>query len=149
MRLRALIAGVVAGAVAIGGIFVLREDARALYDGLTSDGLSLIVLSAIGGVATLALVWWRSFGYARVTAALAVAAVIWGWIIAQRPELLPGAITIEDAAAPQPTLVAVLVTFLIGALLLVPSLIYLFRLFLRGTLDKDIALGEGQGGPLP
>ena len=150
MRLRALAAGVVAGAVAIGGIFVLREDARALYDGLTSDGLSLIVLSAVGGVATLALVWWRSFGYARVTAALAVAAVIWGWIIAQRPDLLPGAITIDDAAAPQPTLVAVLVVFLIGALVLVPSLTYLFRLFLRGTLDKELPpLSDGRGGPLP
>jgi cytochrome d ubiquinol oxidase subunit II len=150
MRLRALAAGVVAGAVAIGGIFVLREDARELYDGLTGDGLSLVVLSAVGGVATLALVWWRSFGYARVTAALAVAAIVWGWVIAQRPELLPGAITIDEAAAPRPTLVAVLVTFLIGALILVPSLAYLYRLFLRGTLDKELPpLGEGEGGPLP
>ena len=33
---RALVAAIVAGAVAIAGIFVLREDARYVYDGLTS-----------------------------------------------------------------------------------------------------------------
>jgi len=150
MRGRALLAGIVAGAVAIAGIFVLREDARALYDGLTGDGLSLVVLSGIGGVATLVLVWRRAFGFARVTAALAVAAIIWGWVIAQRPDLLPGEMTIDEAAAPHSTLVAVLVAFLIGALVLVPSLAFLYRLFLRGTLDKDLPpLGQGDGGPLP
>jgi cytochrome d ubiquinol oxidase subunit II len=150
MRLRALAAGVVAGAVAIAGLFVLREDSRQLYDGLTGDGLPLVILSIVGGVATLALVWFRSFGYARVTAALAVASIIWGWVIAQRPDLLPGVMTIEEAAAPRPTLVAVLVTFLIGALILVPSLAYLYRLFLRGTLDKELPpFGDGRAGPLP
>ena len=35
-RARALLAGAASGAVAIGGLLVLRSDARALYDGLTS-----------------------------------------------------------------------------------------------------------------
>jgi cytochrome d ubiquinol oxidase subunit II len=149
MRRRALVAGIVAGAVAIGGLAVLREDARALYDDLTGDGLALVGLSAAAGVATLLLVWWRAFGYARLTAALAVGAVIWGWVISQRPDLLPGEITIEDAAAGRPTLVAVLVAFLIGALVLVPSLAYLFRLVLQGRLDKELPPLSEPGGPGP
>ena len=88
-RARALGAGVVAGAVALGGIAVLREDARPLYDDLLSGGgLGLVIVSAAAGVATLALVWWRRYGLARVSAALAVAAVIGGWAVAQSPELL-------------------------------------------------------------
>jgi cytochrome bd ubiquinol oxidase subunit II len=150
-RARALGAGVVAGAMAAAGIVVLREDARPLFDRLTGDGLPLVALSAAGGLATLALVWWRAFGIARVTSALAVAAVIWAWVVSQRPEILPGALTIEEAAAPRSTLVAVLVAFAVGALVLVPSLVYLFRLVLRGRLDKELPpiSRTGAGGPLP
>jgi cytochrome d ubiquinol oxidase subunit II len=151
MRARALAAGLVAGAIALGGIAVLREDARPLYDDLTGDGLALVALSGAGGVATLVLVWWRAFGYARLTAALAVGAVIWGWVVSQRPDLLPGAITIDEAAAPRATLVAVLVAFLVGALVLAPSLAYLFRLVLQGRLDKELppVSEPGARGPAP
>ena len=147
-RVRALAVGVLAGAVALGGIAVLREDARPLYDDLLAGGpLALVIVSAAAGVATLALVWWRRYGLARLSAALAVGAVIWAWVAAQSPDLLPGAITIEDAAAPRATLVAVIVALGCGALVLVPSLTLLFRLVLRGRLDKELPpLGEG---PLP
>ena len=147
-RARALAAGVVAGGVALGGLAILHEDARPLYDDLLSGGgLALVIVSAAAGLATLALVWWRRYGLARVSAALAVAAVIAAWAVAQSPELLPGAITIEDAAAPRATLVAVIVTLVIGALVLVPSLALLYRLVLRGRLDKELPpMGEG---PVP
>src|SRR3954463_4987434 len=61
-RTRALAMGVVAGAVAIGGLFVLRSDAPDLYDGLTSGrGLAMVAVSAVGGGATLLLVWLERF----------------------------------------------------------------------------------------
>ena len=43
-RRRALGAAAVAGALAVAGIFVLRADARYIYDGLTSEGLPLVIL---------------------------------------------------------------------------------------------------------
>ena len=43
---RARGAAVVAGALAVGGIFALRADARFIYDGLTSEGLPLVIASA-------------------------------------------------------------------------------------------------------
>jgi cytochrome d ubiquinol oxidase subunit II len=149
MRRRALGAGLVAGALALGGLAVLRDDARALYDGLLDEGLPLVILSAAAGVATLALVWVRRYGVARLTAAVAVGAVLWGWVVAQHPELLPGELTIDQAAAGRPTLVAVLISVAVGALVLVPSLAYLFRLFLTGRLDKDAPVGRDGGAPLP
>src|SRR4051794_3598849 len=70
-RTRALASGVVAGAVAIGGPFVLRSDARTLYDGLVEgDGLPALIVSVLAGGATLALVWLRRFEPARYTASL-------------------------------------------------------------------------------
>ncbi|HTI32081.1 MAG TPA: cytochrome d ubiquinol oxidase subunit II [Miltoncostaea sp.] len=149
MRRRALGAGVVAGAAALGGLVVLRHDARALYDGLVGDALPLVILTAVAGVATLALVWTRRYGVARVTAAVAVGAILWGWVVAQHPAFLPGGPTIAEAAAGRPTLVAVLVATGLGALVLVPSLALLFRLFLSGRLDKDAPPDAGGGAPLP
>ena len=107
-----------------------------------------MILTALAGVGTLVLVWRRLYRYARLTAAVAVGAILWGWVVAQHPAFLPGELTIDQAAAGRPTLVALLVGTVLGAVVLVPSLAYLFRLFLTGRLDKD-GPGPGSGGPLP
>lgn len=134
-RARALGAGALTGAIALGALAVLRVDAPALYLGLvTGDGLAGLITSILAGVATLVLVWWRRFTVARGTAALAVAAIIAGWALAQRPVFLPG-LTVAQAAAPRDTLIAVVVAVLAGAVILFPSLALLFRLVLRGEFD--------------
>ncbi len=140
-RSRALWSGVVAGALALAGLVVLRADARPIWDGLTSGaGLIMVVVSAAAGLATLALVWRSRFGPARASAALAVAAIVAGWAAAQRPNLLPG-LTVSQAAAGRSTLISVVVTVAIGAVVLVPSLILLFGLFLHGRLEPGTAPG--------
>src|SRR5918996_1143817 len=78
-RRRALGAAAVAGAMAIGGLFVIRADARDLYDGLTSGGgLAMVMVSAAVGLLTLALLWTRRFEIARYTSGVAVGAIIAG-----------------------------------------------------------------------
>jgi cytochrome d ubiquinol oxidase subunit II len=134
-RARALGAGLVAGAISLGGLAVLRSDAHPLYQRLvTGDRLAALIVSILAGVAALALVWRSRFELARYTAALAVAAIIAGWALAQRPTFLPG-LTIKQAAASHDTLVAVVVAVIAGAAILFPSLALLFRLDLRGQLD--------------
>jgi cytochrome d ubiquinol oxidase subunit II len=137
-RLRALGSGVVAGAVALSGLVVVREDAETIWDGLTSGwGLGAVLLSAAGGLATLWLVSRRRFEPARYTAAVAVGSIIAGWALAQRPTFLPG-LTVEDAAAGRSTLIALLVSVAIGAVVLVPALALLFGLVLRGRFDRKL-----------
>jgi len=97
--------------------------------------LPALIVSALAGAATLALVWGRRFEPARYTAALAVAAIVAGWALAQSPQLLPG-LTVKQAAAPHDTQVAVVVAILAGAALLGPSLVTLFRLALGGQLGE-------------
>ena len=134
-RARALWSGVCAGALAVAGLVVVRFDAPALFTGLTSDGgVAMIIVSAAAGLTTLFLVWRNHFGLARASAALAVAAILVGWALAQRPRLLPG-LTIDQAAAGRSTLIAVIVAVVVGAVVLVPSLVLLFRLVLRGRFD--------------
>jgi cytochrome d ubiquinol oxidase subunit II len=138
-RGRALVSGVVAGALALAGLLVVRADVPSLWDGLTSGlGVAMVAVSALAGMISLYLVWRSRFGPARVAAALAVAAIVAGWGIAQAPSFLPG-LTIEQAAAGHATLVAVVVAAAVGALVLVPSLVLLFRFFLQGRLDAGPA----------
>jgi cytochrome bd ubiquinol oxidase subunit II len=143
-RARALVAGVVAGALALAGPFVLEADAPDLYDGLTGGaGLAALIASAAAGIAALALVVTRRYGLARVAAATAVAAIVAGWGLAQEPYILLPDLTIEQAAAGDATITAVLIGFAAGSLILVPSLAYLFRLVLSGRFDPATAPWPG------
>jgi cytochrome bd ubiquinol oxidase subunit II len=142
---RALGSGIFAGAVAIAGLVVLHADQHPLYHRLLdSDALTALIVSVLAGVATLALVATRRFESARYGAALAVAAVIAGWALAQNPVLLSD-LTVRQAAAAHETLVVVIVAVLAGGLILFPSLALLFRLTLAGHLDE----GESHSAPTP
>jgi cytochrome bd ubiquinol oxidase subunit II len=136
-RARALGSGVVAGALAIAGLFVVHENVPVLYDGLTSGaGLACVIVSALAGVATLVLEWRERFELARYTAAAAVAAIVAGWGFAQEPYVLPG-LTLDEAAAPDSTLTALVVSATVGLALLIPALAWLFRLALTGRLAYE------------
>jgi cytochrome bd ubiquinol oxidase subunit II len=134
-RTRALWSAVVTGAIAFASLIVVHSDAERLWHGLTSwPGGAAVVVSALAGAAALGLVARRRFEVARVVSVVAVAAIIVGWALAQRPELLPG-LTIAHAAASRATIVATLIGLAVGCLILIPSLGILFRMVLRGTFS--------------
>ena len=76
-----------------------------------------------------------------MTAALAVATVLWGWGVAQYPHLLSGAggLTVAEAAAGPATLQATTISVGVGIVLLVPSLAWLFLLFQRSGRQPPTA----------
>jgi cytochrome d ubiquinol oxidase subunit II len=149
-RARALAAGVVTGVVALGGLLVLRSDARALFDGLTSGrGLVAVLGSGVAGAATLGLVATERYALARWSAAAAVAAVTVGWVLAQDPYVLPPRLTLDQAAASDATLTTLVISMAIGAVLLLPSLWYLYRLVLQGRLDQEFEPLDQRFRPIP
>jgi cytochrome d ubiquinol oxidase subunit II len=136
-RRRAIAAAIVAGAMAFVGIFVLREDAPYLFDGLTSRGLALVILSALCGVGSLVLLVRHAHRSARLLAIGAVATVVWGWGVAQWPYVLPETLKVAQAAAPSGTLTAVLVVFVLAAILILPSLGLLYYLDQKSLLTAE------------
>lgn len=135
-RRRALAAGVVVGALSAAGLFVLRADAPVLFAELIAGrALPLVALSVATGLASLLLLQMRAYVAVRVSAALAVAGLLWGWGVGQYPELLPG-VTLGDAAATDAVLAASLGSLAVGALLLVPSLWWLYATFQRDHADR-------------
>jgi cytochrome d ubiquinol oxidase subunit II len=132
-RFRAVTTAAVVGAVSLAGVLVLRSDAPRLYDGLLGRALPCLVLSVLAGLASLGLLVTRRFVAARITATAAVAAVVWGWALAQYPYMLIPGLTIEQAAAHPVSLQALLIVLLGGSVLLAPALIYMYALFQRAV----------------
>ncbi|MCW7941262.1 cytochrome D ubiquinol oxidase subunit II [Streptomyces hygroscopicus] len=128
-RRRALVIGGVTGVVALIGIVVLRADAPGLFHGLTHRALPLVGVSAVLGAVGLALLLRAKLTLVRVTAAAAVAAILWSWGAAQYPLMLPPSVTVADSVSQPSVLVVTLAALGVGAVLLVPSLLWLYALF--------------------
>lgn len=128
LRCRTLAVGAVTGVVVFAALIPIGRDAPTLADGLRTQAAPLIVISALAGIATLVLVSGRRFAVARVTALIAVAAVVTGWGVGQYPWLLVDQVTITDAAGAQATLEGLLVAAGLAAVIVLPALGYLYKL---------------------
>jgi len=143
-RTRAFVIGILAGLAALIGLFVLRDDAPYIEHGLLHEGLPFVIASAVFGLATIGGLW-RQLGGPRVRA-LAVATVVsvlLGWGVAQYPYVLPTTLTIDQAAAPSSVLLWIVIAFSVGAVLVAPALLMLWR------LDQSSRLDEGAEGGAP
>ena len=136
-RRRAVGAAIVAGVVAIVGIFVLRADARYLFDELTTKALPLVLVSAICGTVSLFLLVRNAHRWARLLAIGAVASIVIGWGVAQWPYLLPETLEVEAAAAPSGTLSALLVAAICAVLIVVPGFVLLYTLDQKSLLPEE------------
>jgi cytochrome bd ubiquinol oxidase subunit II len=136
-RVRAVAAGVVAGVVALVGLFVVRYDASYLFDGLTSRALPLVIISVLAGIGALLLLRRQPRRGGRLAAVIAAGALVLGWGVAQWDYLLPESLTVSQAAAPAGTLKAVLVAAVLAVLLIVPAFALLYTLDQKGLLPEE------------
>jgi cytochrome d ubiquinol oxidase subunit II len=135
---RALAAGLASGALAAVTLAVLHTTAHPVFTGLlTGRALPLVVVSVVAGTAVLVMLARDKPRAVRPLAALAVAAVVGGWALAQYPDLLPPGLTVQAAAAPAGTEAAELVAVGLIAVLVGPSFVLLFRLARRGHLTES------------
>jgi len=141
-RRRALATGIALGIVSGVGLLVVRSDAPRLFHELSGRALPVVVISAVSGLLSLVLLARRHFRSVRVTSALAVAAVLWAWGIAQYPKLLVPGLTVRQAAAPIATLQVTTGCVAVGMLLLAPSLLWLFVLFQRDHKTSSSSDGD-------
>ncbi|MBV8416507.1 MAG: cytochrome d ubiquinol oxidase subunit II [Verrucomicrobia bacterium] len=129
-RLRALWAEAALIPLAIIVFLTSKYGAPLMYHGLTNWWAPLLlawtVLSAL--MATLSLCFSR-FYLARIAAAMQVTFILAGWGLAQFPHLVTPDVTIQTAAAPESTLKLLLLALGAGAVVLLPSLFYLFQIF--------------------
>ena len=88
---------------------------------------------------TMFLLWQRIYRWYRVLTVGAVGSMVWAWGFAQSPYLLPGRLTIAQAAAPESTHVLLLVVAVVLVLVIVPAMGLLYYLDQRGALESPEA----------
>ncbi|HEU4869856.1 MAG TPA: cytochrome d ubiquinol oxidase subunit II [Pyrinomonadaceae bacterium] len=130
-RLRALLAGVAVGVLALIVFVLAGTGAPTVRAGISrsSWALGLHILTAIFALGAFYTLWTRRYRAARVCTAGQVTLILLGWAFAQFPYIVEPNISITSAAAPQITLRLLLGALIAGAVLLFPSYYYLFRIF--------------------
>jgi len=132
-RQRALLAGLLSGVLVIVGLVLIHHDTPLLAHGLAHRGLIFVIVSGMACLTTIGLLYLKYFAAARIAGVLTVTAILWGWGAAQYPYVLNTKLTIAQAATVPTVLRAVLLCLVIGAVFLVPSLVWLYTLFRHGN----------------
>ena len=121
---------------AAGGVFVCAAVALVLAHSAAPrvaigvvEALLVQVATAAAAVSAIAALWLRHYRLARIAAAAQVSLILWGWLLAQYPYVIPPALTIREAAAPAVTLRLLTIGLAAGAAILLPSLRYMLRTF--------------------
>jgi cytochrome d ubiquinol oxidase subunit II len=128
-RTRAFIGGGSFAVLGIVGLALAPSEAPLLWHGLLDHALWAIAITMLIGLATVVALFFRRFRLARVLIVLETGAFLGTWGLAQLPYIIPPDLTLTNAASPSTTLRAFFFTALIGMLVLIPSLWFLFHIF--------------------
>ncbi len=135
-RRRAFVTGLVVGATAALAYFAAGTGAPVIREGLASSAwaVPLHILTGAAAITALVALARKRDRLARLAAIAQGTLIVAGWAFAQYPYLAVPGYTITGEAAPAAVLWPVLVALGIGAIALVPALLYLFAVFKRRTL---------------
>jgi cytochrome d ubiquinol oxidase subunit II len=149
-RLRALLSALAVGVLALTVYVLARSEAPLVFRGLESSRVGTIIRYAAGICAVLALLglWRRWFALARAAAMVQVVLILWGCAMAQAPYLVPPDLTISRSAAPPRTIHLLLIALAAGAVVLLPSLVVLTRVFKSHTLGLRLGRRGPSEGPV-
>jgi cytochrome d ubiquinol oxidase subunit II len=137
-RRRSIGAGTVLVVLMAAGVFVIHQDAPALYRGLTGGwGLIFALIAVVAIVATAVLFTRTIIRGTRLLPIAAITALVLAWGYGQRPYALPTTLTVDQAAG-DPGTMRWLVVVTVGAVILVgPALALLYRLDTTAKLSAD------------
>lgn len=129
-RLRALWSGLTLAPIA-GVVFLAsKEGATGIFHGLTQWWAPLLLgCTSLFAIGALLALWLRWFAAARIAAVGQVTLILVGWSLAQYPNLITPDVTIDNVHAPEITLRLLVLALGAGAVVLLPSLAFLFHIF--------------------
>ena len=128
-RQRGLIVGAVTAVLGALGLLLSPLDAPVLWRGMLSHGLPLVIVTMLIGIATAAALFFRYYHMARALIIGETAFLLGSWGVAQIPYLVPPDITVEGGAGATSTLLLLLVGIIIGMIIVLPSMLFLFYIF--------------------
>jgi cytochrome d ubiquinol oxidase subunit II len=128
-RKRALIAGAISALIGTAAAWLASFWATYFFNGLTTRALPLALAAVVVGVLTALMLLLGLYFLARMLVAGMVILIFGAWAVAQLPYLIVPDVTIARGAAPDGVVVAVIIAAIVTAVLVLPSLWYMMRLF--------------------
>ncbi len=141
-RRRALVAGAVTSVLGALAAVLAISEAPTLWQGLTGRALPFSIGAVVLGLATAAALLRNAYLVARVLVAAETACILVAWGVAQWPYLIVPDVTIDNAASPASVLGAMLVVAVIGLIIVLPALWYLFSVFKRRETTRGPVAGS-------
>lgn len=128
-RWRGLLAGAVTAVLGALGLCLSIAEAPILWRGMLAHALPLVIVTMLIGLATAGTLYFRYYRIARTLIVAETAFLLGSWGVSQIPYLVPPEVTVVEAAGVSSTLLLLLIGVLIGLLITLPSIYYLFRIF--------------------
>jgi cytochrome bd ubiquinol oxidase subunit II len=138
-RQRSLIAGAVTAVLGAIGLILSPFWAPVLWHGMLSHAYPLVLATMLIGLATAVSLFYRYYHIARALIIGETAFLLGSWGVSQIPYLVPPDITVEGGAGAPSTLLLLLVGIIIGMIIVLPSMVFLFYIF---KLKNKMALFE-------
>ncbi|MHB8612342.1 MAG: cytochrome d ubiquinol oxidase subunit II [Candidatus Dormibacteraceae bacterium] len=136
-RLRAVVAASALLLVSLVVLVMIADENPSLFSGMVAGpGLPFAVAAVVAVVAVAALMWRRTYRWFRVLTVIGVGSFVFAWGFGQVPYLLPGRLTIQQAAGAPETEGFVLVLTVVALALVIPSLALLYSLDQRSALES-------------
>lgn len=140
---RAVVAGAVTAVIGAIAALLAYFESPLFWQGLVGRALPLSLGAVLIGLGTAAALLLGYYRVARLGVAAETACILAAWGVAQYPYLIIPDVTLSNAAAPHSVLVAVIIATLVGMVVLLPSLWYLFHIFTgRGVVARGRTAAE-------
>jgi cytochrome bd ubiquinol oxidase subunit II len=136
-RVRVVVAAGALLLVALVALVVIAAESPSLFSGMVAGpGLPFAIAAGAAVVAVAALMWRRAYRWFRVLTVVGVGSFVFAWGFGQVPYMLPGRLTIQQAAGAPETEVFVLILTVVALALVIPSLALLYSLDQRSALES-------------
>jgi len=136
-RIRAVAAAVALLAVALLTLLVIAAESPAVFRGMVAGlGLPFAATAVLAVLAVAVLMWRRAYLWFRVLTVIGVGSFVFGWGFGQAPYVLPGRLTIQQAAGAPEIESVLLVITAVALALVIPSLLLLYTLDQRNVLES-------------
>ena len=136
-RIRAVVAAVALLAVALLTLLIIAAESPAVFRGMVAGlGLPFAATAVLAVLAVAVLMWRRVYRWFRVLTVIGVGSFVFAWGFGQAPYVLPGRLTIQQAAGAPEIEVVLLAITVVALALVIPSLLLLYTLDQRNVLES-------------
>jgi cytochrome d ubiquinol oxidase subunit II len=136
-RRRAVVAAIALLAVALVALALIAIESPMVFRGMMAGpGLPFAIAAVLAVLAVAALLQRRRYRWYRVLTVAGVGSFVFAWGLGQSPYVLPGRLTIQQAAGAPGIEALLLVITVVALVLVVPSLLLLYALDQRSALES-------------